>query len=63
MFISKRFGHHRPNGFPIKLVEYYINKFLWSKYSVNSVNDCETSQTVCVKLEITIPRSPLRQVC
>ena len=38
------------NGFPIKLVEYYINKFLWSKYSVNSVNDCETSQTMYVKL-------------
>ena len=38
------------NGFPIKLVEYYINKFLWSKYSVNSVNDSETSQTMYVKL-------------
>ena len=38
------------NGFPMKLVEYYVNKFLWSKYSVNSVNDCETSQTVYVKL-------------
>ena len=31
------------NFFPIKLVEYYINKFLWSKYSVNFVNDSETS--------------------
>ena len=38
------------NGFPIKLVEYYINKFLWSKFSVNSVNVGETSQTMYVKL-------------
>ena len=38
------------NGFPIKLVEYYINKFLWSKYSVNSANVSETSQTMYVKL-------------
>ena len=38
------------NGFPNKLIEYYINKFLWSKYSVNSVNDSETSQTMYVKL-------------
>ena len=50
------------NGALIKLVEHCINKFLWSKYSVNSVNDSETSQTMYV-CQITIHRSPPRQVC